>query len=1329
MMKRDADKAASVDARGNGVTATAARNPTANSYSRPKRSNVAYSSANRKQTMKMPKHSTAHTSVARTKDVPPDPIELMVGPKGSKRRKQAAAASAKLDDIRPDVPPSSSLQPDPIVSAQPIQPPSSSAIAGPVPDQSTSLSNTTATTTSSVGRSILHIKHKTGEVLGTYKSCYAAAKSVGISRHIVDSIVKGIYKVNHYKGWTFRYATGEEEAPAVDTSTGSNGIEQVDVATGNVIATFRYVLAASKETGVARKDISSMVNSDSKSKSGWSFRFVTDKTISPDVVRSEPPDSFEPVAPDLSNDLDLLNNMAEESIDDKEPLDYKVHMITVTDHGSLGIVAKKIKAPEAVLSLVDLFDGDSADSDDMNLCIDSFIGTDSIAEKFGMYVGDFLFLSYMYPIGGAHEEQVYGKYKSVAYFIRRKPRPTTFYVVRSKSIAIPSINAKVNRSLHSERDDAFVEDLDPMNDLEKNLSDYGYHPIILTKSGPLGIEVVKRKSLPKGVETIPYFSRKDEDCDKSQFCEFSMEVESLMENSCLALQFGIQAGDYLVLPHSEHTPAMFNYQEAYYIDTYKGVRDAIENGDRPLTLYAIRLKSEILDVPESQEMEGFANIKTKNGHPIDTQLTQSCNYANASKEKGLETAKKVLLSDKKADEGAISKNTGESTGLNKQVAELDLPINENVLTETPEYKLLEIVITEHGSIGIMARKTEAPDAVYSLRWNLPGALKNLQIDSFIGTNSIAEKSGMQVGDYLFLSRQNPVGQDLAFEEMKFGDYDDVAFYIRRDPRPTTFYVARSKSIVAPSISIHSQSLLSSSDMDEELVEDMDPLNDMEENCGNCTYHPIVLSETGPLGIVAMKAEDLPDDYDRIPYFWVQEDDYARCGQGLDFDEVSRGNSYFQVKSLVGKDCLARKVGLQPGDYLMRPSSDYTPAAFNYQEAFFVFTSFEGICNAIKCKVRPLTLYAIRSKSESNANEITIPMKKTQELMKATADSSGGEELTEVLNLPEDDAQNIFKEMSEPCGKSHSRESSDYEVLKITVTEDGSMGIMAQRTKAPYSVASLVDLFDRVADDEMNLRIDSFIGTNSIAEKFGMKIGDYLFLSYVNPLLGTREEILYGEYKCVSYYIRRDPRPTTFYVVRLKSNVIRSTSIISTTSLPSDSNDELVEDMDPLKFMGTSSSTDSDSEDDLWDSVYSYHPITITECGPLGIKTKKKYHLDQKDYDNIPFFFYLDTGSHSDWMESAVLEVKSVGKKVLLVSLEFWMVIFLFFRVQVVHLLSSITKKHSPLVIMIVFWMQLKMGIAHLLCMRYDGLERVNQPIRLVVRVSDPWMISNSTETE
>jgi hypothetical protein len=616
------------------------------------------------------KRSNAGKAIAAaTAEGTADPI---AEPKDSKRSKNAAVATnigpvqkrskVKLQkDIRPDVPDPVAALPDPPANLE------------PVPDPATSLSNLAAMSTE--GRAIVHVEHRTGNVLCTYKSCFAAAKSVGISRHIVDSLVKGVYKANHHKGATFRYATNEEQAAFSPTEANRNNIEQIDVASGKVMATFPSVLAASNETGVGRKDISSMLKGKLESKNGWTFQYP----ILPDIVKSEPADTPEeentqmneagtqnikddtqevvadaktrvssriktkdaepgistapeqvPVAKKAPNSDKLDSKVKPAKISkaskkdttgkklkahlgsdkDDESTEYEVHEITVTEHGSMGIMARKTKAPKAVLSLVHLFDGYS--EGDMHLCIDSFIGEDSIAEKFGMRVGDVLFVEAgCYGRDGLH---IFGEYKSVAFYIRRNARPTVFFVVRSKLSVVASNTSKGRKSSFVTLEDDSLEDMDPMKDLEKNTSDYIFQPIVITEPGPLGIKVVKCDSQPEGFDRIPYFCDIDEDPYSDYSLEYGLKVESLIGEHPLALKFGIQAGDFLVLPSSEYKPAMYNYQEAFYVDTYEGVCDVIKNGDRPITLYAIRLKSggSTVDINEVASIEVAVDDEKEN---------------------------------------------------------------------------------------------------------------------------------------------------------------------------------------------------------------------------------------------------------------------------------------------------------------------------------------------------------------------------------------------------------------------------------------------------------------------------------------------------------------------------------------------------------------------------------------------------------------------------------------------------------------------------------------------------------------------------------------------
>ncbi len=55
-------------------------------------------------------------------------------------------------------------------------------------------------------RDILQIDIETGETVNVFSSLSAAGNSVGFSRHIVNGLLRGNYKHDSYKGWTFRYA-------------------------------------------------------------------------------------------------------------------------------------------------------------------------------------------------------------------------------------------------------------------------------------------------------------------------------------------------------------------------------------------------------------------------------------------------------------------------------------------------------------------------------------------------------------------------------------------------------------------------------------------------------------------------------------------------------------------------------------------------------------------------------------------------------------------------------------------------------------------------------------------------------------------------------------------------------------------------------------------------------------------------------------------------------------------------------------------------------------------------------------------------------------------
>ena len=136
-------------------------------------------------------------------------------------------------------------------------------------------------------RNIQQIDLRTGKVVQTYQSFTEAGQVVGFSRHIVASILKGSYKTDSYKGWTFRYVDSETQSENDDDDGEShsqaemdvttrrtfNRIQQIDVATGKCMATFPSFMVAAEQTRMSRHKISAIVKGELDSFDGWTFQY------------------------------------------------------------------------------------------------------------------------------------------------------------------------------------------------------------------------------------------------------------------------------------------------------------------------------------------------------------------------------------------------------------------------------------------------------------------------------------------------------------------------------------------------------------------------------------------------------------------------------------------------------------------------------------------------------------------------------------------------------------------------------------------------------------------------------------------------------------------------------------------------------------------------------------------------------------------------------------------------------------------------------------------------------------------------------------------------
>jgi hypothetical protein len=166
-------------------------------------------------------------------------------------------------------------------------------------------------------RDFFQISLRTGKSVRKFSSFSEAGKAVGFSRHIVAAILRGSYKTDHYKGWTFRFVD-ETPSPREDSKRAAkhndadcyakadaendhevrdevpemmqgspdsmdsrrrktyNRVEHIDLATGKSVGSYPSFVVAAEHTGVSRQKISAMVKGELDSFNGSTFRYEKD---------------------------------------------------------------------------------------------------------------------------------------------------------------------------------------------------------------------------------------------------------------------------------------------------------------------------------------------------------------------------------------------------------------------------------------------------------------------------------------------------------------------------------------------------------------------------------------------------------------------------------------------------------------------------------------------------------------------------------------------------------------------------------------------------------------------------------------------------------------------------------------------------------------------------------------------------------------------------------------------------------------------------------------------------------------------------------------------
>ena len=293
--------------------------------------------------------------------------------------------------------------PDIISSTLPKKPPPLSASTLPSPSSGSKNdadpTRTAGTTTTTTGRSTStttprHSKQAipveeynatTQEYVRTYRSLTMAAEKSGANRHIITAVLKG--KMNHWNGLKWRYSKNVEPSHVEPSSSFPS--EPATILRSNIV------------------DESSRNNNEAPQ---------VDPQIQSEVPNDAP-------SSDISERPSDTN-------------DYIVEHIVIETRGALGISAKRVKVPEAVLSLLNIH---SDPNERNNLLVDSLIADEaSIARTCGIKAGDYLF--------APNEEltmTIDDNYDSVVELLGRPTRPITLNAVRLKT---PPTGTNVQRN-------------------------------------------------------------------------------------------------------------------------------------------------------------------------------------------------------------------------------------------------------------------------------------------------------------------------------------------------------------------------------------------------------------------------------------------------------------------------------------------------------------------------------------------------------------------------------------------------------------------------------------------------------------------------------------------------------------------------------------------------------------------------------------------------------------------------------------------------------------------------------------------------------------------
>ena len=130
-----------------------------------------------------------------------------------------------------------------------------------------------------------------------------------------------------------------------------------------------------------------------------------------------------------------------------------------------------------------------------------------------------------------------------------------------------------------------------------------------------------------------------------------------------------------------------------------------------------------------------------------------------------------------------------------------------------------------------------------------------------------------------------------------------------------------------------------------------PMKRKKESAKEFCFHPIAVTQKGPMGMVVKKVLTPEAAFD-IPYLLPAD------------GHISEYSPH--VESLIGNDSLASVLGILAGDYVLLACGEFCPNVSATQPVFYT-NCFDTVVEAIKSGNRPITLLAVRPSVKSNEN--------------------------------------------------------------------------------------------------------------------------------------------------------------------------------------------------------------------------------------------------------------------------------------------------------------------------------------------------------------------------